>query len=146
MPFPSKRGEEDGGIFGRITEEVEELTSRKGGEVARRFGISEGRSGVRKEKEGELENLVKAWKSRTDAAKSHLPPLFIATPPIFFLVVLAQHGYERGSNLIASSIARSAVCGVGACDLPSQEHLIKTALQGGFLDSRILRKGGNAGK
>ena len=75
------------------------------------------------------ENLDKAWKLRTDAAKSHLHPLFIATPPKKKVAVLAQHRYERGSNLIASSIARSAVCGVGACDLPSQTHLTKTALQ-----------------
>ena len=72
--------------------------------------------------------MVKAWKLRTDAAKSHLPPLFIATPPKKKVAVLSQHRYERGSNLIASSIARSAVCGVGACDLPSQTHLIKALL------------------
>ena len=47
-------------IFGRITDEGEELTSQQGGEIAPRFDISEGRSGVRKEKGGEeLETWLK---------------------------------------------------------------------------------------
>ena len=37
MPFQSKRGGGDGGVFGRITEEVEKLTLPEAGGKARRF-------------------------------------------------------------------------------------------------------------
>ena len=36
MPFQSKRGEGDGDAFGRITEEIEELTLPEAGGEARR--------------------------------------------------------------------------------------------------------------
>ena len=37
MPFQGKRGGGDGDVFGRIMEEVEELTLREAGGEARRF-------------------------------------------------------------------------------------------------------------
>ena len=75
VPFQRKRGEGDGGVFGRIMEEVEELTLPGAGGGARRFDTLCGNV-LRRVNEGEEE--TKTW-SRKSSLKIYrrntVPPL-----------------------------------------------------------------------